>query len=164
MDAVAGAVEADPGDTNRIVGAGRDAQALADGGGFGIIGEQVGIKGVIGVFGPDNHVQGFAHGAFAFIGRDGTGKMRDEPVGRVIGPEAFLAQADFNPSQRGQALSLDVGNGQDSAWGRVRPGGGRIQATEGGAVEVEFFSDEFLDRGEAQAIHAGAFEPGIGIG
>ena len=51
MDAIAGTVEADPGDTNRIVGAGRDAQALADGGGFGIIGEQVGIKGILRVFG-----------------------------------------------------------------------------------------------------------------
>lgn len=85
MDAVAGAIETNPGDTNRIVGAGRDAQALADGGGFGIIGEQVGIKGILRVFGPDDNAQGFALGAFAFVGRDGAGKMRDEPAGGVIG-------------------------------------------------------------------------------
>ena len=75
VDAVAGQVEADPRDADGVVGAGRDAEAFADGRGGGVVGVEGRVEGVVGVLRPDADVQGSVDGAFGFVGGDGAGEL-----------------------------------------------------------------------------------------
>ena len=163
MDAVAGAVEADPGEADGIVGAGRNAQFLADGDGFGIFGEECRIERVFRIFRPDDDAQGFAGRTLGLVGRDRAGKMGHELAVDAVGAERALFEADLDLGKRGKGLGFDERNGDDGAGGRIGPSRVGIQAAQSRAVDVEFFGEHFLDRREAHALLQGAFEPGGGI-
>ena len=107
MDAVAGKVEADPGDADGVVGAGRDAQAFADGGSGGVVGVEGRVEGVFGVLRPDADVQGAVDGAFGFVGGDGTGELGGQGAVLCVGAEGVVGEADF-----------EAGEGREAGWAR----------------------------------------------
>ena len=164
MDAVAGAVEADPRQADRIVGAGGNAQFLADRGGGGVFGKQLGIERVVRIFGPDFHAQRFADGPLGLVGGDGAGKLGDEQSVGVVGAQGLFREADFDLGEGRQGLGLDGGHGDDRPGGRIGPREVRIQAAQGRAVDVEFFGEHFFDAGVAHARQFRAFEPRGGMG
>ena len=110
MDAIAGAIKADPRHANRVVGTGRDDELVAELLRLGGFGKRCRIKRVVGVGDDDGDVQ-FANGAFLNFLRDAHGKMSDERTGGVAGFENVVRETHVK--QRGfggRLVQFDGGN------------------------------------------------------
>jgi len=164
VDAEAGTVKANPGDADGVVGAGRDGEFPADGDGFGVVGEQVRIKGVLGIFCPDDDLQGFADGSLAWVGGNGTGEVGDEVSAGIEGAKSLGLDSNFDSGQAWQSRTGDMGDGHHGMGRRVRPSDIRIEPPKGRRIQMKALGDLFFDGGIPQAVQLGAFDPGRGTG
>ena len=94
VDAVAGAVEADPGDADRVVGAGREDEFVIQLLRFGGFGENFGIEGVVGIGRDDGDVE-FADGTFLDAFGDAAREMGEEIGGVIESFQGFAGRDGF---------------------------------------------------------------------
>ena len=159
VDAVAGAVEADPDGADGIVGAGLEGQLAVELTGFLGFGKDFGVEKVGGVGGGTGDVE-FADGAlFGELG-DAAGEVGDEVGAGVVNFELTVGEKDAEVGGfvaevgRGDVGDLEFGAGGDGA-----PVDGGVEVADEGGVGLEFFGDEFEGIFVVEAVLLGFAEP-----
>ncbi len=144
VDAIAGAVESDPGDTDGIVGAWGDDEAPAECAAFGGFGEYLWIEGVVGILdgGGDGEV---ADGAFGGNAADAAGEVAEETAAVVEGAEVAPGKADADAGSAARWGPLGIGDDEFGAGADKIPIHGGIQAPDEVWVGAGAFGDEFED-------------------
>ena len=143
VDAVTGAVEADPDGADGIVGAGLEREFAVELLGFLGLGENFRIEKVGGIGCGAGDVE-FADGPFLDLLGDAARELREEVGARVVHLELALGEQDADV---GGLLSRggrdDVGDFQFGVGGHVAPVDRGVQLADVARVRVEFFGDEF---------------------
>jgi len=164
VDTVAGAVQTDPGDADRVVGSGGNDELAAERLGFGGLGEGRGVEGVVGIGDDDGHAE-FADGAFFDIAGDAHRKMREKASVGVEGLQGVFGEADFEAGGfGGEGLERDRGDGEVGAGGDGAPVHGRVEGLDEAGAGVGAFGDEFEGGFVGESGLVGFFEPGFAEG
>lgn len=128
MNAVAGAVKADPNDTDWVIGPGRDYELVTYLAGLGGLRENGWVESVVGVGRDDGDVK-FADGAFFDEPGDAAREMSEEIGGGVKGFKGLCGEMDSHEGSLGRRFGISgVGDGENETGRHVAPIHGRIEA------------------------------------
>ena len=158
VNAVAGAVESDPRDTDRVIGAGRNHELVPDLFPFLRFGKDRRIEGVIGILDGDHHRQG-ADGAFLGYPANAHGKMCEEVAVAVVGAEISSSQADSNQGRLSGRRIFRVGYHQFGTGDDGIPTHPRIESLQQVGMRVCPFPEEFHQGRVAQPRDFGLPQP-----